>query len=64
VVVLWNLGQQPATIEAMFTDIGVPSGVTCSVRDLWQHIWLANSTGTVRAIVPSHDVIALKLAPL
>lgn len=63
-VVLWNLDIQPANMEATFADIGVAAGSTCSVRDLWQHTWLANATGRVRATVPSHDVVALKLAPL
>ena len=64
VVVLWNLGPAAATLTATWAAVGVPAGATCTVRDLWYHNWLPNATGSVSAVVPSHDVAAFKITPL
>jgi hypothetical protein len=64
VVVLWNLGPEPAAIEAQFVDVGLRPGAVCTVRDLWEHSWRGNATGRVSATVPSHDVVAFKLTPI
>lgn len=68
VVVLWNLGQTAAAVNATWSEIGLQQSVNAySVRDLWNHSWRANvtaSTGVVGALVQSHDVVALKLTPI
>jgi hypothetical protein len=62
VVVLWNLGERAAKIDASWAAIGIPAGSTCTVRDMWARKWLADAAGSVSAVVPGHDVAALRLA--
>tara|TARA_B110000208_G_scaffold4136_1_gene5458 strand:- start:181 stop:2292 length:2112 start_codon:yes stop_codon:yes gene_type:complete len=74
VVVLWNLDTTAAVINATWAEIDrVGSSTTnddtaYTVRDLWKHSWLSNSTTSsgfgVSALVQSHDVVALKLTPI
>jgi alpha-galactosidase len=58
-VALLNRGGGTATISVSFSDIGL-SG-TATVRDLWAHQDLGQSTDSFSADVPSHGVVMVKI---
>jgi len=62
-VLLFNRGNQPAMIRATADQLGWPSGVRASVRDLWAHKDAGRWTGAVSATVEPHGVAMLKIAP-
>jgi alpha-galactosidase len=68
-VVLFNRSPHAAPILATWTDIGLSSSsssmdVPMQVLDLWKHEDLGVMTGSVTALVESHDVVALRLSPV
>jgi hypothetical protein len=60
-VALFNLGDQPATVTANWSDLGI-SG-SASVRDLWQHSNLGNYGGSFSATLASHGSRLLHITP-
>ena len=62
-VLLFNRGNQPAMIRATADQLGWPSGVRASVRDVWAHKDAGRWTGAVSATVEPHGVAMLKIAP-
>ena len=62
-VVLFNRSTQPATISVAWPEIGYPARINADVRDLWKHKDLGKYVGKYEAIVPSHDVIMVKVTP-
>jgi alpha-galactosidase len=62
-VVLLNRGSSPAEISAKWEDLGYPTRLSASVRDLWQHKDLGKSTGLFAASVASHGVVVVTVKP-
>jgi len=62
-VLLFNRGNQPAMIRATADQLGWPSGVRASVRDVWAHKDAGRWTGAVSATVEPHGIAMLKIAP-
>jgi alpha-galactosidase len=62
-VILLNRGAAEQQISANWEDLGYPSGVSASVRDLWQHKDLGKFTGKFSAAVPSHGVVMVIVKP-
>jgi alpha-galactosidase len=62
-VALLNRSDKQASIAADWRDIGYPSTVSATVRDLWEHKDLAQHTGSFSAEVPSHGVVMLRVTP-
>ena len=62
-VILFNRGSEKAEIAVNWEEIGYPSHLPMSVRDLWRKKDLAKATGKVSANVPAHDVLVLRLTP-
>ena len=61
-VALLNRNASAASITVSFSQIGLSSGQTASVRDLWQHADLGTFTGSYTAAnVPSHGVAMLRI---
>ena len=58
---LFNLGAQPATVTANWSDLGI-SG-PASVRDLWQHSDIGNYGGGFSATLASHGSRLLHVTP-
>jgi alpha-galactosidase len=52
-----------AEISANWEDLGYPSRVSASVRDLWQHKDLGKFTGKFSAPVTSHGVVVVTVRP-
>jgi alpha-galactosidase len=63
VAILFNRGTSQATITANWGNIGIPNGVSCTVRDLWKHANLGVFTNSFSASVASHGVVMVKLIP-
>jgi alpha-galactosidase len=62
-VALLNRNTSPASITVTFAQIGLSSGQTASVRDLWQHADVGSFTDSYTAAnVPSHGVAMLRIA--
>ncbi|MGH9529675.1 MAG: alpha-galactosidase [Terriglobales bacterium] len=57
--VLLNRGATQQQITLDWGDLGYPSHLSASVRDLWQHKDLGNFTGKFSAMVPSHGVVMI-----
>ncbi|MGA2343156.1 MAG: glycoside hydrolase family 27 protein, partial [Steroidobacteraceae bacterium] len=62
-VILLNRGAGEQPISANWEDLGYPSAVSASVRDLWQHKDLGKFTGRFSATVPSHGVVMVTVKP-
>jgi alpha-galactosidase len=62
-VILLNRGSVEAEISANWEDLGYPSRVNASVRDLWQHKDLGKFTGKFSAPVTSHGVVMVTVRP-
>ena len=62
-VVLLNRSSSPATIEAAWTDIGYPAGLTATVRDLWSGKQSSGQKGSYAAQVPAHGVVMVTIEP-
>jgi alpha-galactosidase len=61
-VVLLNRGREQE-ISANWEDLGYPSHVSASVRDLWQHKDLGKFDGKVFGAVASHGVVMITVKP-
>jgi alpha-galactosidase len=62
-VILLNRGSAPAKISANWDDIGYPSTLEASVRDLWAGKDLGKLSNSYSAEVPSHGVVMLRVKP-
>jgi alpha-galactosidase len=62
-VILLNRGSAEQEITARWEDLGYPSHISASVRDLWRHKDLGRFTGKFSAAVPSHGVVMVTLKP-
>jgi len=63
-VVLLNRGNDTSDITVQWSDIGLPSGATVNIRDLWAHQSLGSATGSYTSkAIPSHGSVTLKLTP-
>jgi alpha-galactosidase len=62
-VVLLNRSGSEQEITANWQDIGYPSSLSASVRDLWQHKDLGKMSGKFSARVPSHGVVMVTVKP-
>jgi alpha-galactosidase len=62
-VVLLNRGASEQQISANWEDLGYPSAVSASVRDLWQHKDLGKFAGKFSASVASHGVVMVAVKP-
>jgi alpha-galactosidase len=62
-VVLLNRGSTKQEISANWEDLGYPSHVSASVRDLWQHKDLGKFDGKFSAPVASHGVVMITMKP-
>jgi alpha-galactosidase len=62
-VVLLNRGSAEQQITARWEDLGYPSSVNASVRDLWQHKDLGKFAGKFSATVASHGVAMVTVKP-
>ncbi len=61
--VLLNRGTTEQQITLNWEDLGYPSHLSASVRDLWQHKDLGKFTGKFSASVPSHGVVMVTVRP-
>ncbi|MFY9744768.1 MAG: glycoside hydrolase family 27 protein [Acidobacteriaceae bacterium] len=62
-VVLLNRSANPLSIGVGWTDIGYPSGLRATVRDLWSNKETKDQTGNYAAQVPSHGVVMVTIEP-
>lgn len=62
-VVLFNRAETAANITAQWSDIGVPSGVSASVRDLWLKQGLGSFSDSITLPVVRHGSRTLRLTP-
>jgi alpha-galactosidase len=62
-VILLNRGSAEQNISARWEDLGYPTNITASVRDLWEHKELGKFTGKFSASVPSHGVVMVTIRP-
>jgi alpha-galactosidase len=62
-VILLNRGREQQEISANWADLGYPTQVRASVRDLWQHKDLGEFTGKFSAAVASHGVVMVTVRP-
>jgi alpha-galactosidase len=63
VVVLFNRGGSEAEMSVSWEELGYPSHLSATVRDLWSKKDLGKFSGTFRAQVASHGVVMIKVAP-
>jgi alpha-galactosidase len=62
-VILLNRGSAQQEISANWEDLGYPSHLSASVRDLWQRKDLGKFTGKFSAPVASHAVVMVTVKP-
>ncbi len=62
-VILLNRGSAEQEISASWQNLGYPSHISASVRDLWQHKDLGKFTDKFSASVPSHAVVMVTIRP-
>jgi alpha-galactosidase len=62
-VALLNKGAAPATVTALWTDIGYPSGLAASVRDLWAQKDVGKMKGSYSTEVPVHGMVMVTVKP-
>jgi len=63
VAALFNRSPNSANITASWTEIGVPSGVAATVRDLWKRRDVGLFTDSYTSEVASHGTVLVKLTP-
>ena len=64
VVLMLNIGNGTKTITAVWGDIGLKSGVSVKVVDLWTgKTMAAPMVGSISASVASHDSAVFRLSP-
>lgn len=62
-VVLFNRGASETEVSANWEDLGYPSRLPATVRDLWNKKDLGKFTGQFSAKVPSHGVVMARVTP-
>jgi len=62
-VAMVNRGASPAKITTAWEDVGYPSTVAATVRDLWAAKDAGRHTGSYTAEVPSHGVVMVTVLP-
>jgi alpha-galactosidase len=62
-VAMLNKGGTPAKIAVNWNDIGYPTDLTASVRDLWSHKDIGRLKGSYSAEVPVHGIVMVKVKP-
>jgi alpha-galactosidase len=62
-VALLNRGAAPAQISVAWNEIGYPSQLKATVRDLWEKKDLGKKSGNFSATVPSHGVVMVRVTP-
>jgi len=62
-VILLNRGSAQQEISVNWEDLGYPTHVSASVRDLWQHKDLGTFTGKFSSPVASHGVVMITVKP-
>jgi alpha-galactosidase len=62
-IILLNRGTAQQEIAASWEDLGYPSNVSASVRDLWQHKDMGKFTGKFSALVAAHSVVMITVRP-
>ena len=62
-LLLFNRGGAPASIRATAEELGWPTGVRASVRDLWSHRDQGRWTGSLEAMVEPHGVAMFRIDP-
>lgn len=62
-VALLNRGTAAAAIAVAWPELGYPTHLEASVRDLWRHRDLPTARGGFGATVPPHDVVMVRIAP-
>jgi len=62
-VVLFNRGASEAEVSANWDNLGYPSRLPATVRDLWNKKDLGKFTGKFSAKVPSHGVVMVRVTP-
>jgi alpha-galactosidase len=62
-VALLNRGAAPAQISVGWNEIGYPSQLKATVRDLWEKKDLGKKAGSFSATVPSHGVVMVRVTP-
>lgn len=62
-VAMVNRGASTATVTAAWEDVGYPSTLAASVRDLWARKEAGRHTGSYAAEVPSHGVVMVTVLP-
>ncbi len=62
-VVMLNRGTTPREITAAWTDMGYPTHLSATVRDLWAKKDLGKFTGKYTATVPGHSVVMVTVKP-
>jgi len=60
-VVLFNRGASETEVSANWEDLGYPSRLPATVRDLWNKKDLGKFTGQFSAKVPSHGVVMARV---
>jgi alpha-galactosidase len=62
-VALLNRSANPLSIGVAWTDIGYPSALRATVRDLWTDKEAKDQTDHYAAQVPSHGVVMVTIKP-
>ena len=62
-VLLFNRGEQPATISATAQQLSVPLTGRTRVRDLWAHRDVKLRNAAISAMVEAHGVAMFRLDP-
>ena len=62
-LLLFNRGEQAATIRATAEQLGYPSNVRARVRDLWVHKDLPRWSGSIETTVEPHGVAMFRIEP-
>ena len=62
-VALLNRSAAPLSIGVAWTDIGYPSSLRATVRDLWTDKESLDQTAHYAAVVPSHGVVMVTIKP-
>jgi alpha-galactosidase len=62
-ILLFNRGDQPATIRVTADQLGWPPSLRARVRDLWAHRDLPRWSGSIEANVEPHGVAMYRVVP-
>jgi len=62
-VVLFNRSPINSDITANWSDIGISTGRSCKVRDLWNHEDLGIFVDSFTSLVPTHGAVMVKISP-